>query len=66
MKTDETNVKLPSIFFLLGAKGSGKSTLAKELGARTNMKVLNFETFLTQAGLDPEEYDDEEATLSLV
>ena len=57
---------LPEIFFMIGPKGSGKSTIAKELANRTNMEVLSFDRFLTHAGLNPHDFDDEEATLALV
>ncbi len=51
---------------MVGPKGSGKSTIAKELAYRTNMDVLNFEKFLKDAGFNPNNYDDEEVTLTLV
>lgn len=57
---------LPEIFFMIGPKGSGKSTIARKLGFRTNMQILNFDTFLANSGLNPEDFDDEEATLALV
>jgi adenylate kinase family enzyme len=57
----------PQIFFMIGAKGSGKSSIAEKVSSRTNMKVIKFERFISQiAKLDPNEYDDEEATLALV
>jgi adenylate kinase family enzyme len=57
---------LPQVFFAIGPKGSGKTSVSKELGARTNMDVLNFDTFLKNAGFDMNDYDEEEATLALV
>jgi adenylate kinase family enzyme len=57
---------LPEIFFMIGAKGCGKSTIAKELAARANIQVLNFDKFLKQAGFNLNQYDDEEVTLSLI
>ncbi len=57
---------LPEVFFMIGPKGSGKSTIAKRLAHRTNMEVLNFDRFLAHAGLNPDDYDDEEATMALV
>lgn len=39
---------LPEVFFVIGPKGSGKSYVSTELGARTNMQIINFETFLQQ------------------
>ena len=39
---------LPEVFFMIGPKGSGKSYVATELAARTNMQIINFETFLQQ------------------
>lgn len=57
---------LPEVFFMIGPKGSGKTTAAQALAQRTNMQVLNFEHFLADAGFNPKDYDDEEATLALV
>jgi adenylate kinase family enzyme len=54
---------LPEVFFLVGPKGSGKSIVGRELAARTNMIVVNFEDFWKSKGLDA---DDEEVTLALV
>lgn len=56
---------LPEVFFVIGPKGSGKSYVSTELGARTNMQIINFETFLQQSGFSGQ-YDDEEVTLALV
>ena len=55
---------LPEVFFLVGPKGAGKTHVARELSARTNMEVLNYEVFLQASGLAGA--DDEEATLALV
>ena len=57
---------LPQVFFMIGPTGSGKSTIAKSLAYRANMEVLNFTKFLVQVGLNPNDFDDEEATLALV
>jgi Cdc6-like AAA superfamily ATPase len=57
---------LPEIFFMIGPKGSGKSSVAKKLGDRANMQVINFKAFLAKSGINPDDYDDEEATLALV
>lgn len=57
---------LPQVFFMIGPKGCGKSTVARELGTRTQMQVINFDKFLIQAGQNPDDFDDEEATLALV
>lgn len=57
---------LPQVFFMIGPKGSGKSTVATELASRTNMIVLRFDHFLKSKGFDVNDYDDEEATMSLV
>ena len=50
---------LPEIFFMIGPKGCGKTTAARELGLRTNMEVLRFDKFLSQAGFPSSDYDDE-------
>jgi adenylate kinase family enzyme len=57
---------LPQVFFMIGPKGSGKSTVATELANRTNMIVLRFDHFLKSKGFDVNDFDDEEATMSLV
>lgn len=59
---------LPEVFFMVGARGSGKSVVAKELGARANMLLVNFDTFIRQNGFaaDGGEIDDEEVTLALI
>jgi adenylate kinase family enzyme len=51
---------------MIGPKGSGKSTVANELANRTNMIVLKFDHFLKSKGFDVNDFDDEEATMSLV
>ena len=57
---------LPEMFFLVGPRGSGKSVVGKELAYRTNMEIVNFESFLRTSGFDAHDYDDETATLALI
>lgn len=42
---------LPSISFMLGPKTCGKSTLGSALAQRTNMKFMDFNTFVLSNGL---------------
>jgi tRNA A37 N6-isopentenylltransferase MiaA len=51
---------------MIGPKGCGKSTLAKELAFRTNMEVINFDSFLKSSGFSTVNYDDEEVTMTLI
>ena len=55
---------LPQIFFLIGPKSSGKSSLGGALAQRTNMKLVNFNSFIKQNGL--EQKSDEQKTLVLI
>lgn len=51
---------LPQCMSLLGPKASGKSTIGNLMAKRTNMKLIDFNDFLTQKGLHGQ--DDETVT----
>lgn len=51
---------LPQCMFILGPKASGKTTIGKAISARTNTKLINFNDFIEQNGL--EDQDDETIT----
>lgn len=58
------NAVIPQTTFIIGPKCSGKSTLASKLAQRTNMKHINFPSFLSEHGL--EDKDDEDVCLALL
>ena len=43
---------LPQCTLLLGPLGSGKSTIGKHMAARTNAKLVDFCSFVTEKGLE--------------
>ena len=55
---------LPQISFVIGPTISGKETLAQALADRSNAKLLNFNTFCKDSGLDGE--DDDTLVLALI
>ena len=54
----------PQISFVIGPTISGKETLAQALADRSNAKLLNFNTFCKDSGLDVE--DDDTLVLALI
>ena len=61
---DTRKAMLPQISCIIGPKASGKTTLGNALCERTNMKLVNFNTFCTENKLDGE--DDETVTAALI
>jgi adenylate kinase family enzyme len=61
---DTRKAMLPQISCMIGPKASGKTTLGNALCERTNMKLVNFNTFCTENKLDGE--DDETVTAALI
>jgi len=55
---------LPEVYFLNGPKGSGKSTVGKLLGEKTNMELMNFNSFCKLHKL--QEKDDETKVFKLI
>ena len=55
---------LPQISCIIGPKASGKTTLGNALCERTNMKLVNFNDFVSDNKLDEE--DDETVTMALI
>ena len=55
---------LPQISCIIGPKASGKTTLGNALCERTNMKLVNFNDFVSDNKLDGE--DDETVTMALI
>ena len=48
---DTRRAMLPQISCMIGPKASGKTTLGKDLCERTNMKLINYNEFLTSNNL---------------
>lgn len=61
---DTRRACLPQISCIIGPKASGKTTLGKALCTRTNMKLLNYNDFVTEQNLN--DCDDEEKTNALI
>lgn len=55
---------LPQISCIIGPKASGKTTLGSALCERTNMKLLNYNEFVTSQNLG--ECDEETKTMALI
>ena len=55
---------LPQVMFMLGPKASGKSTIGETMAARTNMKLIDFNQFISFNGLDGQ--DDETVTTHFI
>lgn len=55
---------LPQISFIVGPKISGKTSLGTALAQRTNAKLLKFNEFVKQHGL--EHSDDDTVVLALI
>lgn len=55
---------MPQCMFMVGPKCSGKTTIGSHAAMRTNMKLLNFNSFLKSKGLKNK--DDETIVLSLI
>ena len=50
--------------FMLGPKASGKSTIARNMASRTNMRHINFDSFVAENNLV--DADDETVTMELI
>jgi len=61
---DTRKAMLPQISCIIGPKASGKTTLGKSLCERTNMKLLNFNDFVSEKNLG--DCDDETVTSALI
>lgn len=61
---DTRKAMLPQISCIIGPKASGKTTLGKALCERTNMKLLNFNDFVSEKNLG--DCDDETVTSALI
>ena len=55
---------LPQISCMIGPKASGKTTLGNALCERTNMKLINFNDFVSDNCLTDE--NDETVTVALI
>lgn len=55
---------LPQVMFMLGPKASGKSTIGSTMAARTNMKLVDFNHFVSSNGLEGQ--DDETITTHFI
>lgn len=55
---------LPQISCIIGPKASGKTKLGEALCERTNMRLINYNDFVTEAGLD--DSDEEAQTMALI
>ena len=61
---DTRRAMLPQISCMIGPKASGKTTLGKDLCERTNMKLINYNEFLTSNNLC--DSDEETQTTALI
>jgi len=61
---DTKRALLPEVFFLIGPKASGKSTIGRQLAERTNMKLINFDSFVKCQSLKGA--DDETVVFELI
>lgn len=61
---DTRAAMLPQISCIIGPKASGKTTLGSALCERTNMKLLNYNEFVTSQNLG--ECDEETKTMALI
>ena len=61
---DTRAAMLPEISCIIGPKASGKTTLGQALCERTNMKLVNYNDFLTQQNLG--DCDEETKTMALI
>ena len=61
---DTRRAMLPQISCMIGPKASGKTTLGKDLCERTNMKLLNYNEFVSSQNLG--ECDEETKTMALI
>jgi len=50
--------------FMLGPKASGKTSISNKLAGRTNMKCIDFNSFVEKEGLDGQ--DDETITSQFI
>ena len=55
---------LPQISCIIGPKASGKTTLGKALCKRTNMKLINYNEFISEKNLG--DCDDQTKTMALI
>lgn len=55
---------LPQVFCMIGPKASGKTTLGDKLCERTNMKLIDFDKFVTEHKLGDQ--DEETVTMALI
>ena len=61
---DTRKAMLPQISCMIGPKASGKTTLGNALCERTNMKLINFNDFISDNCLTDE--NDETVTMALI
>ena len=61
---DTRKAMLPQISCMIGPKASGKTTLGNALCERTNMKLINFNDFVSDNCLTDE--NDETVTMALI
>ena len=61
---DTRRAMLPQISCMIGPKASGKTTLGKDLCERTNMKLINYNDFVSANNLI--DCDEEEQTTALI
>lgn len=61
---DTRKAMLPQISCMIGPKASGKTTLGNALCERTNMKLINFNDFISDNCLTDE--NDETVTIALI
>ena len=61
---DTRKAMLPQISCIVGPKASGKTTLGNALCERTNMKLINFNDFISDNCLTDE--NDETVTVALI
>ena len=61
---DTRKAMLPQISCIVGPKASGKTTLGNALCERTNMKLINFNDFISDNCLTDE--NDETVTIALI